>query len=150
MVNLNYLHFPLLSLRQDFNILHFPYSFASSWSLFKTYTVLDYYIIYIQVKKYTYIKVIFRGTLKLTVSVSLASDSWFQLRSWSQGCGFKPCIQLPAQCGVCLRFSLIFSLCFSPCSLAHVSAKRWFHIRDIWLLSSYNSIVKRDFYISGL
>ena len=38
--------------------------------------------------------------------VSLASDSWFQLRSWSQGHEIKPLIGLYAQWGICLRFSL--------------------------------------------
>ena len=44
----------------------------------------------------------------------LRSDSWFQLRSWSQGCGIKPNIGLCAEGGACLRFSRSLPLSFSP------------------------------------
>ena len=46
-------------------------------------------------------------------SVSWASGSWFQLRSWSHDREIKPLIGLHARCRVCLRFSLslpLFSL----------------------------------------
>ena len=38
-------------------------------------------------------------------SVGWVSDSWFQLRSWSQDCGIELCVQLCAKHGACLRFS---------------------------------------------
>ena len=54
-------------------------------------------------------------------SVRWVSDSWFQLRSWSQGCGIKARIRLCTEHGACLRFSLSPPLPFSPvcvCSLS--------------------------------
>ena len=43
------------------------------------------------------------------------NDSWFQLRSWSQGHGIEPLIEplvrLCTECGACLRSSLSLSLC---------------------------------------
>ena len=36
----------------------------------------------------------------LDASVGWVSDSWFQLRLWSQGCGFEPRFGLCAECGV--------------------------------------------------
>lgn len=37
----------------------------------------------------------------------------FQLRSWTQGWGIKPCFRLHAECGVCLRFILSLLLTLS-------------------------------------
>ena len=54
-------------------------------------------------------------------SVSWASDSWFWLRSQSQGCEIKPRVRLFTECGACLRFSLSLSLSAPPslvCPLA--------------------------------
>lgn len=47
-----------------------------------------------------------KGHLHLGGSVSWASDSWFQFRSWSQGHEMQPHVQLCARHGACLRFSL--------------------------------------------
>ena len=54
-----------------------------------------------------------KGTKKrhLGGSVGWVSDSWFWLRSWSQGRGIKPHIRLHTECRTYLRFSL--SLCLS-------------------------------------
>ena len=46
-------------------------------------------------------------------SVGWASDSWFRLRSWSQGRGIKPHTGICAEYGTCLRFSLSLSLSLS-------------------------------------
>ena len=43
-------------------------------------------------------------------SVGWVSNSWFQLRSWSQGCGIEPRIRQCTECGACLRFSPSLSL----------------------------------------
>lgn len=42
------------------------------------------------------------------------SNSWFRLRSWSEGHDIKPWVGLLAQCGVCLRLSPSFSVCLLP------------------------------------
>ena len=39
-------------------------------------------------------------------SVSWASNSWFQFRSWFQSCDIEPCVGLHVECGDCLGFSL--------------------------------------------
>ena len=53
-------------------------------------------------------------------SVSKASDSWFQLRSWSHGSWVQvPSWALCWQRGACLGFSVSLSLCLSPaCALS--------------------------------
>ena len=81
--------------------LHVPkYSFRSSyrWGAC-TFEFCDLVISHIFTKKF-----IFEG--HLGGSVSWASNSWLQLRSWSQGCGIEPCVGLWAEHGACLRFSL--------------------------------------------
>ena len=50
----------------------------------------------------------------LSGSVGWASDSWFQLRSWSQGRGIEPRIGLHTECRACLSFSLSFPLSLPP------------------------------------
>ena len=50
-------------------------------------------------------------------AVSWVSDSWFQLRSWSQGHGTEPGKGLCAKCGACLGFLLSSPL--PPLSLPH-------------------------------
>ena len=51
---------------------------------------------------------------RLGSSVSWVSNSWLWLRWWSQGHEMEPCIRLPTQCGVCLRFYVSISFCPSP------------------------------------
>ena len=52
-------------------------------------------------------------------SIGWGSDSWFRLKSWSQGRGNEPCGRLCAECGACLWLSLTVSLpllCSSLCT----------------------------------
>ena len=65
------------------------------------------------------------------------NNSWFQLRSWSQGRGIKPQVGFCVERGVCLRFilflslSLSFSLCLSPqlvLSLKKKKKKKKWHV----------------------
>ena len=51
-------------------------------------------------------------------SVNRASDSWFQLRSWSQGCGIKPCIRFCTEHEACLKFSFSLPSSQLTCSLS--------------------------------
>ena len=58
---------------------------------------------------------------RLGVSVSWAYDSWFWLRSWSQGHEIEPWGRLCAEHGACLRFSFSPSVplpCFCSLSLS--------------------------------
>ena len=45
--------------------------------------------------------------------IGWASESWFQLRSWSQGCGIEFRVGLCTDHGACLGFSLSLSLSLS-------------------------------------
>lgn len=47
----------------------------------------------------------------LGVTVSWASNSWFPLMSWSQGCESELHVRLHNKRGVCLSFFLSFSFC---------------------------------------
>ena len=51
---------------------------------------------------------------------SWASESWFPLRSWYQGCGIEPCVRLHAKLGACLRYSLPPLSLPLPHSHAHI------------------------------
>lgn len=51
-------------------------------------------------------------------SVCWVSDSWFWLRSWSQGWEIQPCVGLCTEHGVCLRFFFPHSLPFSHHALS--------------------------------
>ena len=69
-------------------------------------------------------------------SVGYASNSWFRLRSWSQGCKMEPYTGLCVQCRIDLRYSqplplhLVLSCFlwtqFSSISVHHISLKYWF------------------------
>ena len=60
-------------------------------------------------------------------SVHSASDSWFWLRSWTQGPEIQPEVGLCTGCGACLRFSLFLFLCLSAQARA-LSLKEKKHI----------------------
>lgn len=51
---------------------------------------------------------------------SVLFDSWFQLRSWFQGCEMEPRVGLGTGRGPCLRFSPSLSLCSFPLALKNV------------------------------
>ena len=68
-------------------------------------------------------------------SVGWASNSWFPLRSWSQGCEIEPRDELGSQIRVCLRVSLFNSLCPSPCSFSLSKIiKKSFQKKKKWVL----------------
>ena len=54
-------------------------------------------------------------------SVGWASNSWFQIRSWSWGHETELSIWLHIQLGVCLRFNLSLSLCSSLHFLSNIN-----------------------------
>ena len=73
----------------------------------------------------------------LGASVSWASDSWFPLRSWSQGHGIKPQVGLCVECGACSRFSLFLSLGPSPPLALSLSLKLNTYI---WKIVKWNYV----------
>ena len=65
-------------------------------------------------------------------SVGWVSNSWFALRSWSQGRGIEPWLRLHAEREACLRFSFSLPLPFSPtCDLSFSLSGRKRHFLKV-------------------
>lgn len=80
-------------------------------------------------------------------SVRWASDSWFQLRSWSQGGGIKPHVvgRGSMLSRVCLRFSLPQLVHAHMCSLSKINFKILFN-----LFSGKRKLNKTPFFLTRL